>query len=87
MFAFTLPDSTQELEIYETAAAYKGNVLLLHGTKDSIVPMWCSERYKETYGDKAELSTVEGENHLITRRRDEVVRQTVSFFRSFLSED
>lgn len=79
--------STQELEIYETAAAYKGNVLLLHGTKDRIVPMWCSERYKETYGDKAELSKIEGENHTITRRRDEVVRQTVSFFKSLLIED
>lgn len=76
--------STQGLEIYETAAAYKGDVLLLHGTKDSIVPMWCSERYKETYGDKAELSKVEGENHTITRRRNEVVRQTVSFFQSHL---
>ncbi len=76
--------STQELEIYETAGAYKGNVLLLHGTKDSIVPMWCSERYKETYGDKAELSRIEGENHTITRRRNEVVRQTVSFFKSHL---
>ena len=76
--------STQELEIYETAGAYKGNVLLLHGTKDGIVPIWCSERYKETYGDKAELSRIEGENHTITRRRNEVVRQTVSFFKSHL---
>jgi pimeloyl-ACP methyl ester carboxylesterase len=73
--------STQELDIYGTAAAYKGDVLLIHGTKDSTVPMWCSERYKETYGDKAELSKVEGENHMITRRRDEVVRLTVSFFK------
>ena len=73
--------STQDLKIYETSAAYEGDVLLLHGTKDSIVPMWCSERYKETYGDKAELSKVEGENHTITRRRDEVVRLTVSFFK------
>ena len=78
---------TQELEIYETAAMYKGDVLLLHGTKDGIVPMWCSERFKETYGDKAELSKIEGENHTITRRRDEVVRQAVSFFKSLLMED
>lgn len=62
-------------------------MLLLHGTKDRIVPMWCSERYKETYGDKAELSKIEGENHTITRRRDEVVRQTVCFFKSLLIED
>ena len=79
--------SAQELEIYETATAYKGNVLLLHGTKDRIVPMRCSEQYKETYGDKAELSIIEGENHTITLRRNEVVRQTVSFFKSLLMKD
>ena len=73
--------STQKLEIYETAAAYKGDVLLIHGTKDSIVPIWCSDRYLETYGDRAKMAKIAGENHTITRRRDEVVRQTVTFFK------
>ena len=72
--------STQELDIYGTASAYKGDVLILHGTKDSIVPLWCSERYKETYGSRAELVLVDGENHTITRRRTEVVRHVVRFF-------
>ena len=61
--------------------AEKGPVLVLHGTKDSIVPMWCSEKYKETYGDTAKLTVIDGENHTITRRRNEVVRQIVEFFR------
>ena len=74
--------TTQTLDIFGTAAAYKGPVLILHGDKDSIVPMWCSEKYKEVYGDKATLTVVEGENHLISRRRDEVVRNTVDFFSS-----
>ncbi len=73
--------STQELDIYGTAAAYGGKVRILHGTRDRIVPVWCSERYKETYGDRAEFSMVEGENHMITRRRDEIVRETVEFFK------
>lgn len=73
--------TTQELDIYGTAKAYGGSVLILHGTNDSIVPLWCSERYKETYGERSELSLIEGENHTITRRRDEVVRRTVSYFR------
>ena len=60
-------------------------VFFLHGSRDSIVPMWCSERYKETYGDRAELTVIEGENHLINRRRDQVVARTVSFFRSVFS--
>ena len=73
--------TTQQLDIYGTAAAYQGPVLLLHGTKDTIVPMWCSEQYLETYGDWATVVKVDGENHLITRRKKEICRQVVSFFR------
>ena len=76
--------TTQDLDIYGTAAAYKGPVRILHGTRDGIVPMWCSERFAETYGDSSELVTVEGENHTITRKRAEVVASVVSFFRQVL---
>ena len=73
--------STQELDIYGTAAAYQGPVLLIRGSKDSIVPMRCSEEYLETYGPaQCRLKVVEGENHTITRRRTEVVRLVVEFF-------
>ena len=76
--------TTQQLDIYGTAAAYKGPVLLLHGTKDTIVPMWCSEQYLETYGDRATLVRVDGENHLITRRKKEILSRTVAFFQEVL---
>ncbi len=76
--------STQQLDIYGTASAYEGTVLILHGTKDGIVPIWCSERYKETYGDNATLKLIDGENHTITRRRDQVVSEVVDFFRKVL---
>ena len=76
--------TTQQLDIYGTAASYHGPVLLLHGTKDSIVPMWCSEQYLETYGDRATLVKVDGENHLITRRKKEICNRTVAFFREVL---
>ena len=72
--------STQELDIYRTAAAYEGRVFILHCTKDGIVPRWCSERYQETYGERSEFILVEDENHMITRRKEEVVGRTVSFF-------
>jgi Dipeptidyl aminopeptidases/acylaminoacyl-peptidases len=74
--------STQELDIYGTAAAYHGPVRLIHGTRDSIVPMRCSEEYLATYGSTAELIQVEGENHTITRKRKEVVAATVTFFKA-----
>lgn len=72
--------TTQDLDIYGTAAAYEGQVRILHGAKDKIVPMWCSEKYQEIYGDRAELVVIKGENHTITNRRDEVVRRIVEFF-------
>ena len=76
--------TTQELDIYGTAEAYEGPVRILHGTRDGIVPMWCSEKSAETYGARAELVTVEGENHTITRRRAVVVESVVAFFRQLL---
>ena len=73
--------TTQQLDIYGTAAAYQGPVLLLHGDRDGIVPMWCSERYLEAYGAHATLKVVEGENHTITRKRKQVVAEVVEFFK------
>ena len=73
--------STQELDIYGTASAFGGKVCILHGTKDSIVPLWCSERYKEIYGDWAKLKLIDGENHTISCRRSRVVNEVVDFFK------
>ena len=56
-------------------------VRLIHGSKDTIVPMSCSEKFVEVYGDRSELIVVEGENHMITRRKKEVVSLAVSFFK------
>ena len=74
--------STQKLDIFGTAEAYPGKVRILHGTKDSIVPMWCSERYREIYPDRSELITVEGENHTITRHLGKVTDLVVEFFKT-----
>ena len=40
-------------------------VILMHGSKDTIVPMACSEKFVETYTQEAELVVVEGENHMV----------------------
>ena len=73
--------TTQQLDIFGTAAAYHGPVLLLHGDKDKIVPLWCSEKYLETYGEHATLQVIPRVNHTITTRRNEVVQYAVDFFR------
>ena len=79
--------STQELDIYGTARDYTGPVRLIHGSKDTIVPMSCSEIYVETYGDRSELIVVEGENHLITRKKKKVVVLSVRFFKEVWNMD
>lgn len=76
--------STQELDIYGTAKSYTGPVRLIHGSKDTIVPMSCSEKFVESYTQDAELIVVEGENHMITRKLKTVVSYAVSFFKSQL---
>lgn len=76
--------TTQELDIYGTAKDYTGPVRLIHGSKDTIVPMSCSERFVETYTQDAELIVVDGENHMITRKLRKVVSHAVSFFVSQL---
>ena len=77
--------TTQELDIYGTAKAYTGPVRLIHGSKDTIVPMSCSEQFVETYTQEAELIVVEGENHMITKKLKTVVSNAVSFFASQLN--
>lgn len=72
--------TTQELDIYGTAKAYTGPVRLIHGSKDTIVPMSCSEKFVEEYTQDAELIVVQGENHMITRKLRTVVSHAVSFF-------
>ena len=78
--------STQKLDIYGTARAYTGPVRLIHGSKDTIVPLSCSEKFVESYTQDAELIVVEGENHMITRRLKTVVSHAVSFFKSRLKQ-
>ena len=72
--------STQELDIYGTAGKYDGPVRLIHGDKDNIVPMSCSEKFVETYGDISELIVVKGGNHMITRRKKAIIAHAVAFF-------
>ena len=79
--------TTQQLDIFGTAAAYRGPVLLLHGDQDKIVPLWCSERYAETYGERATLRIIPGVNHTITSHRSEVVAYAVDFFQRLFGKN
>ena len=73
--------STQQLDIYGTAEAYNGPVRIIHGSDDTLVPMWCSEDFKRTYGERAEQIVVENENHRISRKTKQVAVLVVDFFK------
>ncbi len=72
--------STQQLDIYGTAQAYKGPVRIIHGKEDNMVPMWCSKDFEKTYGSAAELVVVDGENHSISKKTQRVAELIVDFF-------
>ena len=73
--------STQQIDIYGTAETYNGPVRIIHGSDDTLVPMWCSEDFKRTYGERAELIVVENENHRISRKTKQVAALVVDFFK------
>ena len=66
--------------------ASKKVVRLIHGDKDKIVSLRCSRQYLEAYGDNAELIVVEGENHMISKKLDEVKGLVVDFFVSLQAQ-
>ncbi len=70
----------QTLPIYERSAAYEGPVCLIHGTADRIVPFSYSERYHEVYKN-SELHLLEGDNHILSRKRRETVALATDFLK------
>lgn len=52
-----------ELDPFAIAANYKGNVNLVHGDADITASCECSIKYKEIFGDRAQLLIVEGAEH------------------------
>ena len=73
----------QTLPIFETSAAYKGPVCLIHGKDDKVVPYSYSERYHAGYGN-SELHLLEHENHFLGKRRAEVVAIATEFLKKHL---
>lgn len=58
-------------DIYDHMKKYPGNVLIIHGTGDLIVPLCYSERAAETF-PCAQLETIEGGGHGFTGK-DEIL--------------
>lgn len=55
-------EEIHDMDPYRIIGAYKGPVLIVHGTADGVVPISYSERADKLYGN-SELVILEGENH------------------------
>lgn len=73
--------SVLETDPYEEIGAYPGDVLIVHGTADTIVPISYSERAVEAYGH-AELLVLDGAGHGFTGAGfDAATAATIEFIR------
>lgn len=69
-------------DIYDVIGAYTGDVLILHGDRDGIVPLKYSQRALEVYAS-AELIVMPGQNHGFTgAARQEAMEREAAFFRA-----
>ena len=68
-------------DIYDVIGNYKGDVLILHGDRDGIVPLRYSERAVDVY-ENAELVVMEGQNHgFVGKARTGAMERETAFFR------
>ncbi len=72
---------TQQLDIYGVSADYQGQVCIIHGTKDGIVPLQCSKRYDEIYQNSV-LHLIEGETHTMRKK----INSTTAIINDFLEK-
>ena len=55
-------EDVQKIDVFGTIGEYKGQVLIIHGDEDPVVPVEYSERAEETY-ENCELVKMPGEGH------------------------
>ena len=70
--------SAQQLDIYHTAGKYTGEVLLLHGLNDTLVPWTFSEYYTLVYKN-ARVEYLKGQDHGFSQDIEGTSRKAVEF--------
>ena len=70
--------TAQTLPIYETAAKFKGQACMIHGTGDTVVPYTHSLHYHEIWKD-SEINIIPEWDHSFTAHKDEAVKSGVEF--------
>lgn len=70
----------QQMEVFATAQAYKGPVQIIHGSNDKIVPLSCSQDFKNTYGNQAQMTIIPNENHRLSKHTKHIAQLVTTFF-------
>ncbi|MDQ3927898.1 MAG: alpha/beta fold hydrolase [Chloroflexota bacterium] len=82
----TFHEQFTSMDGVQMVAGYEGPALVIHGTEDTSVPVEDAYRYKEAFGDRADLVVLEGANHIFSSLEWErtVLESTVAFLRRHL---
>lgn len=56
-------EDARTLNVFEKTSGYKGEVLIVHGTGDTVVPVAVSHGYMKLFGKRAKLVLVGGADH------------------------
>ena len=68
-------------DIYELMKRYYGNVLLIHGSADSIIPLSSAQKAQENF-PHAKLIVIEGAEHgFHGPEREEVIQMAIDFIK------
>lgn len=73
----------QKLDIYESSCRYGGDVCIIHGNKDGIVPTEYSQEYHSKYA-ASQLHIIDGENHFFTNKKSVWSEKIVTFLKGQL---
>lgn len=77
-------ETAQSLPIDDMSQQYQGNVLIVHGTQDELVPYTYGVKYYEFY-DKGKIHLIKNANHNFVDREDDVARITADYFNRYTS--
>ena len=74
-------DDVIKLDIFEKAKNFDKNVFIIHGEKDSAVPVSVSEQYLKYYGERASLKVIKDADHTFNRSdwEKETIELTVDY--------
>lgn len=80
-------EDIKKINIFERAAKYDKKSIIIHGNKDEIVPFSTSLKYLSIYGEKSELKTIDGANHIFEKNswEEEVIEITKKYFDTMLN--